>query len=236
MNEVTQGLRSNLAESEPLRRILQVPVEADLHHPGAEMTQSANNNARGSGPRRPAVFLDRDGVLIENRDDYVRAWEDVAFLPGARRALSRLARSDYAVVLISNQSAIGRGLVRAREVDHIHARLFEAIEELGGRVDGCYICPHSPDDRCNCRKPAPGLIQRAASDLHLDLGSSFFVGDAVTDMEAAHSAGVHGILVLTGRGREQVHMLPAGIREKLLVLEDVGAAVDAILRSVVRAR
>jgi D-glycero-D-manno-heptose 1,7-bisphosphate phosphatase len=236
MNEATQGLRFDLAESELLPRILQVPEEADLDRPAAEMTPSASKDARGSRPRRPAVFLDRDGVLIENRDDYVRAWEDVALLPSASRALRRLARSDYAVVLISNQSAIGRGLVSAREVDHIHARLFEAIQELGGRVDGCYICPHSPDDRCECRKPAPGLIQRAASDLHLDLGSSFFVGDAVTDVEAAHSAGVHGILVMTGRGREQLHMLPAGIREKSSVLEDVGAAVDAILRSVVRAR
>lgn len=158
----------------------------------------------------PAVFLDRDGVIIENVDTYVRSWAEVAFLPGSLEALARLARSPYKVVIVTNQSAVGRGILRLDEAEIINSRILDAIRTAGGRVDGAYICPHGPQDHCDCRKPLPGLLRRAAADLDIDLAASIMVGDALTDLQAGQAAGVgRSFLVLTGRGRSQAQQSDA---------------------------
>ena len=153
--------------------------------------------------RRPAVFLDRDGVIIKNRDDYVRSWRDVAFIPGALEALRHLGSSPYAVVVVTNQSPVGRGLLSMAEAEAINERVIARIEDVGGRVDASYLCPHRPDELCACRKPAPGMLLRAATELTLDLPRSYLIGDALSDMAAADAAGARGVLVLTGRGAAQ---------------------------------
>lgn len=178
---------------------------------------------------RPAVFLDRDGVIIENRDDYVKAWPEVRFLPGALQALHRLARSEYAVAIVTNQSVVGRGVISPDQAIDIHRRLTDEIGANGGRVDASYFCFHRPGDACSCRKPAPGMFLRAACDLDLDLTQSYAVGDAITDMEAAEAAGAHGILVLTGRGRAQSFSIQADLVKTRLVKSDLSAAVEYIL-------
>src|SRR5436190_23406732 len=104
---------------------------------------------------RAAVFLDRDGVIIENREGYVRSWEDVAFLPGVLGALRRLARLSCAVAIVTNQSPVGRGLLTLEAAEAINRRVVARIEAAGGRIDASYLCPHRPDERCGCRKPAP---------------------------------------------------------------------------------
>ena len=178
---------------------------------------------------RPAVFLDRDGVLNENRADYVRTWEQVEILPGVLEAMRRLAASPYAVVVVTNQSAVGRGLMAVDKLDDIHHRLVEAITAVGGRVDAIYACPHAPDARCACRKPRPGMLQQAAADLNLDLRGSWLIGDAVSDMEAAVAASSKPLLVLTGRGaRQQAGLLSAGLAH-VPVLPDLAAAVRWML-------
>jgi D-glycero-D-manno-heptose 1,7-bisphosphate phosphatase len=179
--------------------------------------------------QRPAIFLDRDGVVNENRADYVKSWSEVAFLPGAFDALRRLAETDFLVVLITNQSAVGREIISHQEALDLNRRVVETIHAQGGRVDGAYLCPHHPDENCACRKPRPGLLLQAAKELDLDLGRSYFIGDAVTDMQAADAAGVKGILVLTGRGREQVREVGLVGALPWLVVADLGAAVDRIL-------
>jgi len=151
-----------------------------------------------------AVFLDRDGVINQNQRDYVKSWDEFEFLPGALAALRRLASTRYAIVVVSNQSAINRGLVSWAEVNAINDRMLREIEEAGGRIDAVYICPHRPDEECDCRKPKPGLLYQAASELDIDLASSYLVGDALSDMEAALAAGCTPFLVLTGRGREEL--------------------------------
>jgi D-glycero-D-manno-heptose 1,7-bisphosphate phosphatase len=179
--------------------------------------------------KRPAIFLDRDGVINENRSDYVKSWAEVAFLPGVFDALRRLAEADYAVVLITNQSAVGRGIISQERALDVNRRVVEAIRARGGRIDGAYLCPHHPDANCACRKPRPGLLLQAADELDLDLGRSYFIGDAITDMQAADAAGVRGVLVLTGRGRAQVE---GARRENPVVwpvFPDLGAAVDHVL-------
>lgn len=176
----------------------------------------------------PAVFLDRDGVINENRDDYVRDWTEVRFIPGALEALARLSSLPFSIVLITNQSAIGRGILTLDQVEAIHRRLVMEIQTHGGRMDAVYYCPHHPDVGCECRKPKPGLLYRAAQDLELDLARSCLIGDAVSDVEAALAAGCRPILVQTGRGREQQVLLKRRGFDHVPVVRDLAAAVTLI--------
>lgn len=177
---------------------------------------------------RRAVFLDRDGVIIENRTDYVKDWSEVRFLPGAFTALRRLGASAYALVMITNQSGVGRGLFSLAQARDINRRLAKEVLARGGRLDGLYLCPHRPGDGCPCRKPAPGMLLDAARDLDLALDGSFVVGDALTDMEAAAAVKALGILVLTGRGREAIVARdPHGPR--YAIAPHLSAAADYIL-------
>lgn len=178
---------------------------------------------------RPAVFLDRDGVINQNRADYVRTWEQVEFLPGVFDALRRLAGSHFAVVVVTNQSAVGRGLMTAETLHAIHDGIAQRIAAEGGRVDAIFACPHRPDAGCDCRKPQPGMLLQAAAALDIDLASSFLVGDAVTDMEAALAAGCRPVMVRTGRGVAQLAKLEAGGLNGLVVTDDLSAAVAWIL-------
>jgi D-glycero-D-manno-heptose 1,7-bisphosphate phosphatase len=152
----------------------------------------------------PAIFLDRDGVLIENKPDYVRDWSDVTFFPEAIRALSFPAIRNYKVVIVTNQSAVGRGLISLKIAEEINNRIVKVIRDRGGQVDAFYMCPHEPAAGCSCRKPKPGLLLQAANDLSLDLQRSWMIGDAWSDLLAGQSAGVRqSILLRTGRGAEQ---------------------------------
>jgi D-glycero-D-manno-heptose 1,7-bisphosphate phosphatase len=152
---------------------------------------------------RPTIFLDRDGVIIENRPNYVRDWAEVEFIPGVLDALAALAGSEFAIVIVTNQAGIGKGLIARAVADSINQKIRDAIVQAGGRVDGIYVCPHTDADQCACRKPKPGLLLQAARELSLDLARSWMVGDALTDLQAGQAAGVQTVLVLSGRGSEQ---------------------------------
>ncbi|MFQ5924229.1 MAG: HAD-IIIA family hydrolase [Anaerolineales bacterium] len=154
--------------------------------------------------KRPAIFLDRDGVISENRADYVKSWDEFVFLPNVLEPLRRISRRHLAIVLITNQSGIGRGYVAKSTVENIHQQMRDIIHAAGGRVDAIYYCPHRPAEDCSCRKPKPGLLNLAAWELNLDLTKSFFIGDAVSDVEAALSVGCSPVYVLSGKGREQL--------------------------------
>jgi D-glycero-D-manno-heptose 1,7-bisphosphate phosphatase len=162
-----------------------------------------------AGTMFPAIFLDRDGVIIQNRDTYVRTWEDVEFLPGSLKALADLKRIPHKIVIVTNQSVVGRGLISLETANQINQRIVEIIQDHGGRIDGAYICPHTPEDRCTCRKPQPGLLLQAAKDLPIDLSHSVMIGDALSDLQAGKAAGIPRlVLVQTGRGADQLR-LPA---------------------------
>jgi histidinol-phosphate phosphatase family protein len=180
---------------------------------------------------RRAVFLDRDGVLIANRNDYVKSWAEVDVLSGTFEAMRRLAGSAYAIVVVTNQSAVGRGLVSLKRATELNDRIVAEITAHGGRIDAAYLCPHRPDDRCLCRKPAPGMFLHAARELELELDGSHVVGDAVTDLHAATNVGACGILVLTGRGGDEVQRLTHPERQRYTVAPDLSAAVTHILAS-----
>ena len=193
----------------------------------------AGSLARGDAGRLmspvQALLLDRDGVIIENRSDHVRSWADVAPLPGSIEALARIAPSSHKVVIVSNQSAIGRGLLTPSEAHEINRRLVSQIEAAGGRVDRIFLCPHHPDDGCDCRKPRPGLILQAAAELGLDLERSIMVGDTLGDLQAAHLAGVGTLaLVRTGLGRDNEPDLPGMPFGPAAVFDDLAAALAGL--------
>jgi D-glycero-D-manno-heptose 1,7-bisphosphate phosphatase len=147
------------------------------------------------------VFLDRDGVINQNRPaDYVKRWEEFRFLPGAPRAIARLTRAGYRVVVVSNQACIGKGLARQQDIDEIHRRMVYAVGRAGGRIETVLYCPHRADARCACRKPEPGLLLRARDAFGVDLRQAIFVGDSANDVRAAAAAGIPALLVLTGLG------------------------------------
>jgi endonuclease-3 len=160
--------------------------------------------------RRSAVFLDRDGVINENRADYVTNWEEFVFLPGVFEPLRRLAQSGLLTIVVTNQSAIHRGLVSQETVEAIHRQMRERISRSGGRIDAVFTCPHRPDEPCRCRKPEPGLLLQAAERFDLDLPRCYLIGDALSDIAAGLAVGCCPILVLTGKGREE---LPRLIKE-----------------------
>ena len=177
----------------------------------------------------PAVFLDRDGVLIENRSDYVREWSHVKILPKALDALAGFQREGLKIIVVTNQSAIGRGLVSAATAQEISDRLVETIKENGGWIDGVYTCPHTPEEQCTCRKPKPGMLFQAARDLSLDLAASWMIGDALTDVQAGQAAGLRGtILVRTGRGSAQLRETQPGTITPFLVCEDLFEAFNIV--------
>lgn len=181
---------------------------------------------------KTAVFLDRDGVINFNRDDYVKSWAEFHFLPGVLTALKRLAASPFSVIVITNQSAVGRGLLRVHDLEQIHTNMTQFIQSYGGRIDRIFYCPHHPEDGCNCRKPKPGLLIQAAHNLNIDLGRSYLVGDAVSDIQAGFAAGCTPLLVLTGRGAAASQALTWPCEDRCKVVSDLSAAVDWILRRV----
>lgn len=175
-----------------------------------------------------AVFLDRDGVINENRSDHVRSWADFRFLPGVPEAVARLSKTGVRVFIITNQAIINRGAVSRSTVDRINRRMVEELRRFGGRVDAVAYCPHRPDENCTCRKPRPGLIFELAHRYGVDLRQSVMIGDALTDVEAARAAGCQAILVLTGRGSEQVELARDRFAE-FTVASDLSAAIDVLL-------
>ena len=152
-----------------------------------------------------AIFLDRDGVIVINKSDYVRSWEDVEFYPESLAALASLARSSYKIVIVTNQSVVGRGLIPLSVAEQINEKIQKTIEEAGGRIDAVFMCAHAPWDSCDCRKPKPGLLLQAAQQLSIDMTRSIMIGDALEDIQTGQAAGVsRTVLLLTGRGVSQL--------------------------------
>ena len=176
---------------------------------------------------QPAIFLDRDGVIIANRQDYVRSWSDVTIYPQALSALIRLKPSQHKIYIITNQSVVGRGLISHETAKGINDRLVHEINSSGGRIDGVFMCPHAPQANCTCRKPEPGLFLQAAAEHSVDLSNSFMVGDALTDIVAGQNAGIlRNVLVRTGRGLEQSTLPLASQIPGFLIYETLYDALE----------
>ena len=180
-----------------------------------------------------AVFLDRDGTLLEE-GNFVDRLDRLVFFPYSIDAVRALNRTGLAVVIVTNQSGVARGLYSEEFVRQAHRYIDERLRAAGARIDGYYYCPHHPEGSvdqyrvaCDCRKPAPGQLQRAAADLDLDLTKSFVVGDRWKDVEAGEAVSARGILVRTGYGRDaESEYSPRGA----VVVDNLIQAVSWILR------
>lgn len=150
---------------------------------------------------RRYVMLDRDGTFIVERH-YLRDPELVELIPGAAEGLRRLAGMGLGLIVITNQSALGRGYVDQAGLDKIHRCMCDLLDAEGVHLDGIYVCPHIPEDACPCRKPSPGLVERAAAELGFDPRAGFVVGDKECDVELGRSVGATTILVRTGYGAQ----------------------------------
>lgn len=180
---------------------------------------------------RVAVFLDRDGTLIEDVH-YLRNPDEVRLLPGAAEAVRRLNEADIPAVVVTNQSGIARGLLTEEDYLATALRLDVLLAEAGARLAAHYHCPHLPEvsGGCECRKPGPLLYRRAAADLGLDLHHSWWVGDRVRDVAASERFGGRGVLVLTGAGTAEAGTSAA---QGWLAVPDLATAVHLILSSTV---
>jgi D-glycero-D-manno-heptose 1,7-bisphosphate phosphatase len=181
--------------------------------------------------KHKAVFLDRDGT-INVEVQYLSQVKDFQFIPGVPWALKCLKEAGYLLVVVTNQSGIGRGLYDEAALDTIHSHMHEDLAKFGASIDACYFCPHHPEhatgdyrQECGCRKPLPGMLQQAALDLDIDLAASFMIGDKLADVEAGLAAGCTSLLVLTGYGSGQVAQLPADV----CAYPDLLSAAEAIL-------
>ena len=172
---------------------------------------------------RPCVFLDRDGTLTRDHG-YTHRVADYALLPGVVKGLGRLRDAGFLLVIVTNQSGIGRGLFEEKDYRAFQAHLEADLAARGISIAGSFHCPHGPDAGCACRKPAPGLLHAARKALDLDLPASWMIGDGVRDAEAARRAGCRGALVVGGG--EPDAPLPEGTRRA----PDFARAVDCLLR------
>ncbi|MCB9087025.1 MAG: D-glycero-beta-D-manno-heptose 1,7-bisphosphate 7-phosphatase [Calditrichae bacterium] len=191
-------------------------------------------------PKQPAAFLDRDGTL--NVDvGYPDSLEKIVLIPGAVEAVQLLNRAGYAVVVVSNQSGVARGYFDEARVQAINRGVAEMFAQAGARIDGFYYCPHLPEAAvaryrraCGCRKPAPGMLQKAVREMHLDLARSLIIGDKYSDIAAGKALGLQAVLVRTGEGARQHARYGAddAIPQPDYIADDVLAAVRWLLKVV----
>ena len=176
---------------------------------------------------RRAVFLDRDGTIIEDVA-YLRDKDQVHLLPGAAEAIKRLNESGFLAIVVTNQSGIARGLLSRNDYRLAERRVDELLAQDGARLDAHYFCPHLPEltGPCDCRKPGALLYRQAAEQFHIDLGRSWWVGDSMRDVLPADALGGRGILVLSGAGEAEAPGEKAG---KFPKAKDLGEAVELIL-------
>ena len=172
-----------------------------------------------------AVFLDRDGTLIEEAE-YLSREQDVRFVPRVAEALKKLKAAGFLLFIVTNQSGIGRGYFTVSDMQRVHRFLLGVLAKDGATVDAIYYCPHHPDDNCDCRKPSPKFLQDAAKQFRISLPNSFMIGDKMIDVETGHRAGARGILVRTGYGKEEAKKSDD---QPDFVADDLVAAVEWIL-------
>ena len=172
---------------------------------GRELRGLAGNKQSKMAKRvntKKVVLLDRDGVINKKAadGDYIRQWNEFEFLPGAIEAMRLLRENGYEIYIITNQRGIARGLMTERDLDKIHRNMEKILGQNNADITQIYYCPHSDEDRCDCRKPKPGMLFRAAREHDFDLTKAIFIGDDKRDLEAGNASGCKVIMVEPGRG------------------------------------
>lgn len=193
------------------------------------VAQRGTNTGSSESPTSAArvIILDRDGVINEDSDEYIKSPQEWIPIPGSLEAIARLHRAGWRVVVATNQSGVARGLVDIDTLMRIHEKMHRAVEEAGGRIEAVFFCPHGPDDACQCRKPRPGLLREIAARLRIDLKGVPVVGDSLRDLQAAQAVGAKPILVRSGKGLRTLATL--GETVPCSVHADLSAVADALI-------
>ncbi len=173
------------------------------------------------------VILDRDGVINQDSDEFIKSPDEWVALPGSLEAIARLNRHGYYVAVATNQSGLARGLFDSETLERMHEKMRQELADVGGYIDMIAFCPHGPDDDCECRKPKPGMIEHIISRLGEDFQSVWLIGDSLRDLQAAQAAGIAPVLVRTGKGAKTVAK-NEGL-DGVPVYEDLAAVVDELL-------
>jgi D-glycero-D-manno-heptose 1,7-bisphosphate phosphatase len=176
------------------------------------------------------IILDRDGVINEDSESYIKSPSEWKPIRGSLEAIARLHRAGWRVVVATNQSGIARRLFDLDTLARIHETMHHHVVEAGGLIDAVFFCPHGPEDDCMCRKPRPGLLLDIARRLHRTLEHVPVVGDSLRDIQAARAAGALPILVKTGKGA--VSAADPALDSEVPVFSDLYSAVDALLKSI----
>ena len=184
------------------------------------------------------IILDRDGVINEDSDDYIKSPDEFILIEGSPQAIARLNRAGYTVLVATNQSGIARGYFTENTLHKMHEKLQHALDQVGGKVERIVFCPHGPGDQCDCRKPKPGMLQALIDSYALEVANLPVVGDSLRDLQAALAVGARPILVKTGKGLRTLETIkqfvaedPNSVWRDLPVFEDLAAAVDGLLRN-----
>lgn len=174
------------------------------------------------------IILDRDGVINQDSDSFVKNPDEWIALPGSLHAIARLTQAGWKVVVATNQSGLARGLFDMDTLTAIHTKMRRELAAAGGSIDAVFMCPHGPDDNCACRKPKPGMFEQIGHRYDVDLAGVPAVGDSLRDLQASSSVGCSPWLVLTGNGKKT--LAKGGLPDNTRVCDDLSAVVDALLQ------
>jgi len=174
------------------------------------------------------LILDRDGVINQDSDAYIKSLDEWIPIPGSIEAIAQLSKAGWTVAVATNQSGIARGYYSLATLDAMHARLRELVAAQGGEVGLIVYCPHGPDDGCDCRKPRPGMLRTIANHYAVDLAGVWFVGDSKGDLEAARAVDAQPVLVRTGKGEQT---LSKGVPEATLIFDDLASIASALIHT-----
>ena len=177
------------------------------------------------------IILDRDGVINEDSDDYIKHPDEWQPIPGSLDAISRLNHAGYHVAVATNQSGIARGYFDLETLAAMHNKMNELLSQSGGQVDAVFFCPHGPKDGCECRKPMPGLLEEISVRFQTSLDDVLFVGDTISDIKAAKAAGATPVIVKTGKGERTIEKLEEHGFEDVPVYDDLSDVVNKLLDS-----
>ena len=173
------------------------------------------------------IILDRDGVINKDSTDFIKSADEWIPEAGSIDAIAGLNHAGYTVTIACNQSGISRGVFDITNLNAMHEKMHRLVRQAGGHIDGIFFCPHSPADKCNCRKPLPGLLFQIARRFSVSLENVPFIGDSQSDIEAANLAGAKPILVRTGKGKKTEQTL--GPDSTVAVYDNLASAVDALI-------
>ena len=181
------------------------------------------------------VILDRDGVINQDSDEYIKSLDEWHPIPGSIDAIARLSQHGFTVAVATNQSGLGRGLFTLDDLEAMHHRLCEMVESAGGHIAGIFYCPHTPEDHCNCRKPKSGLIDAIERELGTSARGAWIIGDTQRDLETGISKGCVPILVRTGKGKITEQKLAADASlpwHNVKIFDNLAAAASALIATV----